>query len=163
MFKGVHHIAYLVENLDAAADIFVNVLGATALERKYFEPSGVEVALVRLGNVLFELVLPVREGTVSHEHLRRHGPGFYHIGLEVDDITEALAKLREAGVGAVDQSAVPGVNWDVAWLQTDSMLGVPSQLVQPKGAPSEARMEARPNGARQASGGSAVGTGGGAA
>ncbi len=132
MFKGVHHVAYLVEDLDAATHLFVNVLGAAPLDRKYFDPSGVEVAVVRLGNVRFELVRPLREGTPPYEHLRLHGPGFYHIGLEVDEIGDALAKLKAAGIGLIDEAPVPGVDWDVAWLQTASTLGVPSQLVQPK-------------------------------
>ncbi len=133
MLKGVHHIAYLVEDLDAAVHLIVNVLGASLLDRKHFDPSGVEVAVVRLGNVCFELVRPLREGTPASEHLRLHGPGFYHIGLEVDDIDKALLRLKAAGIGLIDEEPVPGVDWDVAWLETASTLGVPSQLVRPKG------------------------------
>lgn len=134
MLKGVHHIAYLVEDLHAAASHFVDVLGGRLLKRNYFEPSGVEVALVELGNVIFELVLPVREGTDPWKHLQAHGPGFYHIAFLVDDISAALPVLERSGVGLIDRAPVAGVDWDVAWLTSDSMLKVPSQLVKPREA-----------------------------
>jgi methylmalonyl-CoA/ethylmalonyl-CoA epimerase len=132
MLKGVHHIAYLVEDLDAATKQFVDVFGGKFLSRRFFEPSGVEVVMVDLGNVVFELVLPVQEGTDSWKHMQVHGPGFYHIAFLVDDINAALPVLEKGGVGLIDRAAVPGVDWDVAWLTTESMLNVPSQLAKPK-------------------------------
>lgn len=132
MLKGVHHIAYLVEDLDAATRLFTEVFKGTLLKRNYFEPSGVEVALIDLGNVVFELVKPVREGTPSWRHMAEHGPGFYHMAFLVDDIPEALAALEAGGVELADRSPMPGVDWDVAWLGAKSMLNVPSQLIKPK-------------------------------
>lgn len=132
MLKGIHHIAFVVEDLDAATRLFVDVFGGSLKSRTYFEPGGVEVSLVSLGNVLFELARPIRPGTDTFNYMKEHGPGFYHLGFLVDDIPDALARLEAGGVGLIDRTAVSGVDWDVAWLRTESVLHVPAQLIRPK-------------------------------
>lgn len=130
MLKKVHHIAYIVRDLNQAVELYENVFQVSVHQRQFFEPRGIEVALFYVGDILFELICPVQEGTRAYEFLQQKGEGFYHIAFEVDGIEERLKELEEKGVGLIHNKPIPGIDWDVAWMKRESTLGVYSQLVQ---------------------------------
>lgn len=133
MLKGVHHIAYVVTDLDAAVHQFVNVFGGTETRRETIAATGIEVSLVQLGNMLFELVKPVSKASNAYKFLQDHGPGVYHIAFEVGDIDAALTELTASGVDTTGAQPAPGVDWTAAWLKpTAGTLNVLTQLIEPK-------------------------------
>ena len=133
MLKKIHHIAYLVKDLNAAVELYERAFQAKIHHRQFFEPRGIEVALFYVGDILFELIQPVKEGTRAHQYLQEKGEGFFHIAFEVDEIEKRLEELQKRGIELIHTKPIPGVDWDVAWLDKDSTLGVYSQLVKVKG------------------------------
>jgi methylmalonyl-CoA/ethylmalonyl-CoA epimerase len=133
MLKKIHHIAYIVSDLDKAVELYENVFQVSVHQRQFFAPRGIEVALFYVGEVLFELIQPVEEGTRAYRYLQEHGEGFFHIAFEVDGIEERLKELEEKGIELIHKNPVPGIDWDVAWMKRESTLGVYSQLVRVHG------------------------------
>lgn len=132
MLKKIHHIAYLVRDLDKAVVLYENVFQVHVHHRQAFEPRGIEVALFYVGEVLFELICPVEKGTRAYCYLQEHGEGFFHIAFEVADIEERLHEVEKKGVRLIDNHPIPGISWDVAWLERESTLGVYTQFVRVK-------------------------------
>ncbi|KJS19203.1 MAG: hypothetical protein VR72_19485 [Clostridiaceae bacterium BRH_c20a] len=132
MFKKIHHIAYLVRDLDKAAVLYENAFGVKVYGRQAFPPRGIEVAFFNVGDVLFELIMPVEKGTRAYNYLEEHGEGFFHIAFEVDSIEKHLKMARAAGAEPMHDEPIPGVDWDVAWLKREGVFGVFSQFVKTK-------------------------------
>jgi methylmalonyl-CoA/ethylmalonyl-CoA epimerase len=130
MLKRVHHIAYIVENLDQAVDFYESIFHVSVHHRQFFEPRGLEVALFYVGDILFELVSPTEEGTRAFQYLQENGEGFFHIAFEVDQLEDRLREIEDKGVKLIHNKPIPGLDWDVAWIKRESTRGVYSQLVR---------------------------------
>ncbi len=55
------------------------------------------VALAQIGEIQFELIQPIAEGTHWMEFLKSRGEGINHLRFSVDDIGEAEARAIEKG------------------------------------------------------------------
>jgi methylmalonyl-CoA/ethylmalonyl-CoA epimerase len=130
MFRRVHHIAFVVEDLDAAAMRFETTFGMDLVTRD--EMTGdfeLEVALYRLGETIVELITPTTESGWVYEFWRDNGDGFFHIAFEVADIRESMAALEGAGIRFEHDEPQQGFDWLVATMNADDTL-VPMQIVE---------------------------------
>lgn len=137
MFQRIHHVAFLVEDLDTAIDRFERQFDTPPLTRR--EMTGdfeLEIALFPVGESLVELITPTSERGWVYEHWREHGDGFFHIAFEVEDIREGMATLRALGVGFDSEEPREGFDWEVATMDADDTL-VPMQLVEDDRSPEE--------------------------
>ena len=134
MLRGVHHIAYVVADMDKMVEMLDRVFGMKPNRRLDVPQSGQEVALFELpdGGTL-EVIRPLHENTIWAEFLRKHGgDGIHHIGYAVDGIDDRLKDLADAGVELIDdRSKVSGVGWTVGSVDPESTNGLWFQLVQP--------------------------------
>lgn len=129
MLNKIHHIAYVVRDLDRAVGVYEKAFGCRLLSRQRFAPRNAEVALFQVGEVLLEIIQPLGPGEPMR-HLERFGEGFFHIAFEVDGIQERLGELESRDVKLLDRRPRPGLNWDVAWIDPESTFGVQTQLVE---------------------------------
>ena len=64
MLKGVHHIAYVVADLDKMVDMMERVFGMRPSRRETIEKSGQEVALYDMdGGATLEVIRPLHDNT----------------------------------------------------------------------------------------------------
>ena len=134
MLRGVHHVAYVVADMENTVEMFERVFGMKPYRREEIESSGQEVALYQLeGGATLEVIRPLHENTLWAEFLRRHGgDGVHHVAYSVDGINERLLELESKGVALIDREAkVSGVGWTVASVDPASTNGLWFQLVQP--------------------------------
>lgn len=129
-YKKIHHIAYVVRDLEAALKTYENQLGMKVVERGCLENRGVEIALIKMGETLIELIMPVRSDSPVQRYLDDHGEGFFHIALEVDDIESASAELETQGVRFTERPRVAFKNWRVAFIDPSHTHGVLTQLLE---------------------------------
>jgi methylmalonyl-CoA/ethylmalonyl-CoA epimerase len=108
VIRGIDHIAIAVEDLDAAISLFASVFGMKAVHREEIPGYGVRVATLATGGTALELVQGITPDSPVTKFVAERGPGMHHVALEVADIDEALATLREQGVALIDQTARPG-------------------------------------------------------
>lgn len=131
MIKRVHHINFLVKDLEQAIVRYQQVLGITITRRDELPNRGVKIARVLLGETWIILVQPTDPQGVPAKHLEQHGEGFFLISYQVDDIKAATEKARAAG--SIPENAIPreGLdNWLVLDLPIDELFGVSTQFVQ---------------------------------
>ena len=106
MFNKVHHVAYAVEDIDQAIDLFQNVVGLKLQRRWVAEAQGNEFAVFEVdgsGSVL-EVISPHRPDTDVAKFIKEHGQGLYHVGYGIHDFDRTLAALQAAGLKLTSNS-----------------------------------------------------------
>jgi methylmalonyl-CoA/ethylmalonyl-CoA epimerase len=99
MIGRLNHIAIAVPDLDAAARLYRETLGARVSQPLAQPEHGVTVIFVELPNTKIELIHPLGEASPIAGFLARNpGGGIHHVCYEVADIRTARDRL--AGQGA---------------------------------------------------------------
>ena len=81
MINNVHHINFVVRDLEAAVSSYEQILDRPVDARDSLQDRGVEIARFRLGETWLCLVQPIRPDTVPARHLKEHGEGFFLLSL----------------------------------------------------------------------------------
>jgi methylmalonyl-CoA/ethylmalonyl-CoA epimerase len=128
--RSVHHVAFAVEDLDAAVDTYQRLFGARIELRGRMEDQGVEAAYLRIGDGRIELVSALGEDTPVGRFLAKRGPGMHHVAFEVADVAAALRSLASAGAEVIDQEPRPGLGGhEVSFVHPDSIQGVLVEVI----------------------------------
>jgi methylmalonyl-CoA/ethylmalonyl-CoA epimerase len=98
MIGRLNHVAIAVPDLEAAARLYRDTLGA-AVSPPLAQPAhGVTVVFVDLPNTKIELLHPLGEESPIASFLARNASGgIHHICYEVDDIMAARDRLKTEG------------------------------------------------------------------
>jgi methylmalonyl-CoA/ethylmalonyl-CoA epimerase len=126
MVQGIHHINFVVRDLDAAIPVYEKILGMPVTARDHLESRGIDSARFRVGDAWVVLVQPVRPGTVPARHLEAHGEGFFLMSLDVDSLDEQVDRL---GADAFSGTERPGIeDWRVRDIDVAQTFGAQLQL-----------------------------------
>ena len=91
----IHHVGYLVKNIEKSINSF-EMLGFSIIrEPQYDEYRDIDICFMKNGEYVIELVSPKTKNSVVAELKKKLGNSPYHFCYEVDDIEEAINKLRE--------------------------------------------------------------------
>jgi len=94
----LNHIAIVVPDLQAAANQYRTVLGASVTEPENLPEHGVTVVFVELPNTKVELLHPFGDRSPIEAFLDNNASGgMHHVCYEVDDIIVARDKLKSEG------------------------------------------------------------------
>ena len=130
--KRIHHIDYVVRDLDRAVAQYRKLFGAPLENRERLESRGVEMARFQLGGTWIVLVQPTREDSPVKRFLDQHGEGFYHIAYEVDDLPGMVSTLKAQGVKLMNDTPRRGLQgWKLVDLEMEETFGLMTQLVDP--------------------------------
>lgn len=131
MIKRVHHINFLVNDLEQAISRYQDLLGVAITRRDELPDRGVKIGRFRLGETWIILVQPTDSQSIPAKHLARHGEGFFLISYQVEDIFEAASRASDAGVVVESAEIRRGLDdWQVLDLPASEFYGVSTQLVQ---------------------------------
>ena len=98
MIGRLNHVAIVVPDLDAAATVYRDTLGARVLPPQDLPAHGVTVVFVELPNTKIELLQPLGTDSPVRGFLDKNpGGGMHHVCYEVEDIIAARDRLRAAG------------------------------------------------------------------
>ena len=98
MIGRLNHVAIAVHDLEAAARVYRDVLGAELSPPLPQPEHGVTVVFITLPNTKVELLEPLGEGSPIAGFLARNPEGgIHHVCYEVDDIIAARDKLKSQG------------------------------------------------------------------
>jgi len=127
----LHHVAYVVADLDAALPLFVARFGLVEQIREVMPEQGVEATMLGAGGASVELITPLDpEGAIAR-FLDRRGEGLHHVAFGVPDIDAALAELARTGVELIDTRARRGLGGHrVAFIHPRSGAGALTELVE---------------------------------
>lgn len=127
----IDHLAICVRDLDASIKV-LEAMGAELFHRKANEATGLQSAQFRWGNITVTLENPMGERGPFAEFLRRHGEGIHHIGVDVENLDEAVASLEAQELRTVNAQLEGDVRHEVL-LHPKSGLGVMWQLMEWQG------------------------------
>jgi methylmalonyl-CoA epimerase len=132
MIKRIHHIAIAVRDMEAALRVYQQTLGLGLSEIQDRPDLTAKIAFLPTGDSEIELVQPVTSDTDVARFLDKRGEGIHHVCLEVDDIEEALAELREKGLELIDEVPRVGPNGEkFAFIHPTSAHGALLELYEP--------------------------------
>ncbi len=96
-WKRLDHVAIATEDTHAAGKFWSRLLGAELDHWTISPDEGFRVAQFHLPKrqAGLELIGPFDEHSFIHKFLRERGPGFHHMTIEVEDIDQAVAHLRD--------------------------------------------------------------------
>ena len=98
MIGRLNHVAIAVPDLEAAAAVYRDTLGATVSAPQAEPDHGVTVVFVELPNTKIELLHPLGADSPIAGYLAKNpSGGMHHVCYEVDDIIAARDKLVETG------------------------------------------------------------------
>ena len=98
MIGRLNHVAIVVPDLAAAAQMYKQTLGATVTEPVPLPDHGVTTVFVELPNTKIELLHPLGEDSPIENFLTNNpSGGMHHVCYEVTDIHAAIAHLVEEG------------------------------------------------------------------
>lgn len=127
----LHHVAYVVADLDAALPLFVARFGLAEQLREVMPEQGVEAVMLGAGGAGVELITPLDpEGAIAR-FLAKRGEGLHHVAFGVPDIDAALAQLADTGVELIDTQPRRGLGGHrVAFIHPRSGAGALTELVE---------------------------------
>lgn len=99
MLGRLNHVAIVVPDLAAAADLYRATFGANVSAPLALPEHGVTTVFVELPNTKIELLHPLGADSPIEKFLQKnpHG-GIHHLCYEVEDIVRASQRLTNAGL-----------------------------------------------------------------
>lgn len=148
--KGIAQIALVVADLDKTVERFYAFFGVGPWDFYTYEKPLVKemsrrgrpasyrmrIALANLGPMRIELIQQLSGDTVYQEFIEKHGYGVHHVGILVEDMSEALRAAESSGIKMTQDGSGFGLDGDghYAYLDTESLIGTTVELIErPKG------------------------------
>ena len=98
MIGRLNHVAIAAPDLDAAAALYRDTLGARVSAPVALPEHGVTTVFVELANTKIELIAPLGANSPVAAFLARNpAGGIHHVCYEVDDLEAAARRLAAAG------------------------------------------------------------------
>ncbi len=133
-YLGVDHLGLAVKNLAAAETTYRDVLGFELSGSESLPDRGLEVRFVETGNSRIELIAPTRDDSEVSRFLEKRGEGLHHVCLQVANIDDSIAKLKDQGAKLLSDTAQAGAEGSrVVFIHPKGTHGVLLELVE-KGA-----------------------------
>ena len=127
----LHHVAYVVHDLDAALPLFVTRFGLVEEIREVMPDQGVEAVMLGAGGAGVELITPIDPESGVARFLDKRGEGLHHVAFAVPDVAAALARLADEGAELIDTAPRRGLGGHlVAFVHPRSGAGALTELVQ---------------------------------
>ena len=128
MLKRVNHIGIAVRNMDEAREFWRKKFGVESPPP--VTQRDLQISMIKLGDVLVELMAPVGNEGIMAKFLQKHGEGFHHICYEVEDIFAASKELANRGLELVDKEPREGAEGKIVLLHPKGTQGVLTEIVQ---------------------------------
>jgi methylmalonyl-CoA/ethylmalonyl-CoA epimerase len=121
MVRSIHHLNFIVSDLEAAIPAWERRLGLAVAARDSLPERGVIAARFRVGGTWLVLVQPTRADSVPGHFLASHGEGFFLLSFGVDDLDAERDRLGDAAFAGPARTGADG--WQVRDLAADPGVG----------------------------------------
>ncbi|ESP00342.1 hypothetical protein LOTGIDRAFT_140877, partial [Lottia gigantea] len=107
----INHVAMAVPNMEKAASMYRDVLGAKVSEKMPQEEHGVYTVFVELGETKIELLHPLGDESPIQNFLDKNkSGGMHHICIEVDNIEEAIKDMKAKNIRTLTPTSKIGAH-----------------------------------------------------
>ena len=121
MSAVIHHINFIVHDLDAAVPVWERLLDMPVTARDRLEQRGVRTARFRVGALWLVLVQPVRPDSAPGRFLAEHGEGFFLLSLASADLDAEAQRIGEDWFDGPVRNGLDG--WQVRDIDPRRSLG----------------------------------------
>ena len=129
--KSIHHIAVVVEDVEASLKFWQEILGLQPTAVSDMPAEAARIAFLPLGESEIELVQPTSPDSGISRYLEKRGPGMHHLCLQVDDIAGMLSRLKASGIQLINEEPKLGEGGRLyAFIHPRSANGVLVELYQ---------------------------------
>ena len=97
----IHHIGYLVTNIKASMEVFINIGYKIKKEIVYDSDREVDICFLENDGILVELVSPRKSSTKFNSLKKRVGNAPYHICYIANDFFSDIGKLERNGYSII--------------------------------------------------------------
>jgi methylmalonyl-CoA epimerase len=127
----IDHIGIAVESLADAVKVYEQALGLEVAGYDEVEGFGVRVAMLNIGESYLELLEPTEPDSPVAKFMAKRGQGLHHVAVRVENIAEAVERLKASGIRLIDPNPRPGAhNTRVVFIHPSSTNGVLLELVE---------------------------------
>jgi methylmalonyl-CoA/ethylmalonyl-CoA epimerase len=131
MIGRLNHVAIAVRDMQAAAAVYRDTLGATVSEAVPQPDHGVSTIFITLPNTKIELLEPLGANSPIAKFLERNAEGgVHHICYEVDDIEAASKQLVAKGARMLGKPKIGAHGKPVVFLHPKDFCGTLVELEQ---------------------------------
>lgn len=106
----INHIGIAVANIDESLKFWRDALGMELSHIEEVPSQKATVAFLPVGESEVELVNPTADDSGVAKFIAERGGGMHHLCIEVDNILDTIANLKEKGVRMIDEEpkVLPG-------------------------------------------------------
>ena len=131
MFEKAEHIGIAVKNISESIKLFEALLDSPCYKTEIVESEKVTTAFFKTGDTKIELLESSSEESAIARFIEKRGEGLHHIAFEVDNIEQAMARLKERGFQLLRDKPFQGAdNKMVCFIHPQSCNGVLIELCQ---------------------------------
>jgi methylmalonyl-CoA epimerase len=127
----IDHIGIAVKSLADAVRVYEQALGLQVAGYDQVDDQGVRVAMLAVGESRIELLEPTGPDSPIEKFMSKRGEGIHHIAIRVDNIEQALDRMKASGARLIDSAPRRGAhNTRIAFVHPSSTHGVLLELVE---------------------------------
>ncbi len=127
----IDHLGIATKSIAESLKFWQDSLGLENVHTEVVEEQKVRVAMLPIGESRIELLEPTSDDSPVAKFLEKRGGGIHHIAVEVENIEESLAKLKENGAKLIDETPRIGAEGClIAFVHPQSTNGVLLELTQ---------------------------------
>jgi len=131
MVLKLDHIGVAVSNMEESLKLYTELLGLELHGTEVVEEQKVKVAFLPVGDTEIELLESTSPDGPVAKFIESRGQGVQHLAFNVENIEEALAKMKEQGVRLIDEVPRYGAGGaKIAFLHPKATGGVLIELCQ---------------------------------
>lgn len=130
MINKIHHINFIVKDIDIAVEKYKSILATDDVVLDDLPERGVKTARFTVGEVLVILIEPVKPG-VPATFLKENGEGFFLMSFGVESLDAELERIEKSGVKLDAKGTRKGLeNWLIHDIDVKDSFGVQLQLCE---------------------------------
>ncbi|MCG6916803.1 MAG: methylmalonyl-CoA epimerase [Deltaproteobacteria bacterium] len=125
----IDHLGIAVNSIEEAKKLFHDILGLKFEGTETVEEQKVTTAFFPVGDSEVELLESTAPDGPIAKYLEKRGEGIQHIAFRVDNLSQALAELKDKGIRLIDEKPRQGAGGaKIAFLHPKSTHGVLIEL-----------------------------------
>jgi len=133
MIGRLDHIGIAVEKIEKGLSIYRDIMNLKLERVEILEKEKTRVAILPVGTTRIELLEPLSPDSPVAKFIEKRGEGVHHLAFTVQDIDEAMARVRKEGLKLVDEQPRAGLEEArVVFIHPKSLYGVLVELREEK-------------------------------
>jgi methylmalonyl-CoA epimerase len=126
----IDHLGIAVRSLAEGLAFYEKTLGMTVVYTETVAIEQVSVAMLPAGESRIELLEATSPDSTIAKFIEKRGPGLHHIALRVENLAEALEKLRQSGGRILNEPRLGAGGHLYSFVHPSSAGGVLVELIQ---------------------------------